>query len=86
MIICEFKFVCDKQWSKLAEIEGEEYIRYCDSCEKPVFYCNDYEELESNVAKGRCIAVCLTQEPLQRPTVGSVVLRGNEEIIYKLRK
>lgn len=56
-VICEFKFLCDKKWEDLLEIRGEKNTRYCNACEKPVFYCYSYEDLAYNVESGRCIAI-----------------------------
>lgn len=56
-IICEFHFQCDKQWRDLSEILGEDGVRYCRDCTKPVFYCSTYEELAEHVAQSHCVAI-----------------------------
>ena len=55
--LCTFRFLCNKQWDDLNEISGTSSVRYCGDCTKPVFLCNDYEELAAHVAESRCIAI-----------------------------
>lgn len=68
-VVCEFKFVCSKKWSDLQEINGQTSVRFCDECSKPVFLCNNYEELKAHVQKANCIAI---QQPNTEMRLGSV--------------
>ena len=56
-VVCKFKFLCDKTWDELQEIEGEEQLRFCNGCLQPVFYTSTYDELVVNVSEGRCVAI-----------------------------
>lgn len=56
-VICEFRFQCDKQWRDLSEVKGEDGVRYCADCTKPVFLCHTYDELAEHVAQAHCVAI-----------------------------
>ena len=73
-VICEFRFQCDKQWRDLNEISGQERVRYCGDCAKPVFLCQSYEELAEHVSEGHCVAV--GENPDVCVTVGFVEADG----------
>ena len=54
-VVCKFKTLCEKRWSDLKRIEGEEKVRYCIDCMKPVFFCTSYEELRIHAKELHCI-------------------------------
>ncbi len=56
-IVCKFSFVCDQRWDHLREIEGNLQARFCTVCESPVYLTESYEELATNVAAKRCVAI-----------------------------
>jgi hypothetical protein len=56
-ILCEFSFPCDRQWGELKEISGEDSVRYCGECSKPVFLCHSYDDLIEHVQESRCVAI-----------------------------
>jgi hypothetical protein len=52
---CRFAFKCDKDWDDLDDI-GESDIRFCQTCQNEVYFCNDDDELVENVKRNRCVA------------------------------
>lgn len=56
-IVCKFSFVCDQKWDDLRNIEGNIQARFCEVCESPVYLTETYEELATNVAAKRCVAI-----------------------------
>lgn len=52
---CRFAFKCDKKWDDLDETRNDN-IRFCNTCEKEVYFCNDDSELAQNVRLNRCVA------------------------------
>lgn len=56
-IVCKFSFVCDQKWDDLRNIEGNLQARFCEVCESPVYLTESYEELATNVAAKRCVAI-----------------------------
>ena len=55
LVVCKFKTLCEKRWSDLKRIEGEEKVRYCIDCMKPVFFCTTHEELRIHAKESHCI-------------------------------
>jgi hypothetical protein len=53
---CEFKFQCPRTWESLALTKVHE-VRYCNSCEKEVFFCTTAAELRSAIVADRCVAI-----------------------------
>ena len=56
-VICKFRFVCDKTWQDLNEIAGRPDVRFCGSCNEPVFLCSSYSEFSEHAAKSHCVAL-----------------------------
>lgn len=56
-ILCQFKFLCDKEWSDLRVIRETPGVRFCADCEKAVFLCTNYEDLRKHTAESHCVAV-----------------------------
>jgi len=75
---CRFAFKCDKTWNSLIETD-DELIRYCDSCDRGVHYCNSDEQLVQAITNNKCIAIKREYEDHEGETiyenlVGDVVL------------
>lgn len=51
----EFKFICPKNWTDL-KLRDSQNIRFCESCEKSVYYCLTFEETIAHAKVGNCIA------------------------------
>lgn len=52
---CRFAFKCDKEWDSLDDT-GDEDVRFCQTCQKEVHFCNDNFELIQNIKLNRCVA------------------------------
>jgi uncharacterized protein (TIGR02996 family) len=55
---CEvrFEFQCPKRWEKL-QATGDEKVRYCDTCCKPVFHCDTVAQAQEHAWEGECVAI-----------------------------
>jgi hypothetical protein len=53
---CKFAYKCSAKWDNLQETEDES-IRFCDECQKEVFFCDGDDTLISLVKLNRCIAI-----------------------------
>lgn len=51
-----FRYQCPNQWETLAPTQ-EPGVRYCEGCERSVFFCASAETVELHARKGHCIAV-----------------------------
>ncbi len=52
---CRFAFKCDKDWDSLGYL-GNDDVRFCQTCQKEVHFCNDDDELIQNIKLNRCVA------------------------------
>jgi len=52
---CTFAFKCDSRWEHLEKLE-QDNIRFCNSCQKEVYFCYDDFELISSIHLNRCVA------------------------------
>jgi len=52
---CTFAFKCEAKWEQL-EILDFDNIRFCNGCQKEVYFCYDDHELISNIHLNRCVA------------------------------
>lgn len=66
---CRFAFKCDMKWDDLSETEDED-IRFCNSCEKEVYFCINDDELARAVRLNRCVAFVRMQDI---PLMGFVI-------------
>lgn len=55
---CKFDFLCDRFWENLSET-GEQDVRFCNKCQRNVYFCDSYEKLEHATRLNRCIAIDL---------------------------
>ena len=53
---CEFAFRCPRRWEQLAET-AEDDQRYCVSCKRIVYRCDNPSLLEVHAKAGHCVAV-----------------------------
>jgi hypothetical protein len=53
---CKFAFKCTAKWDDLEETEEEE-VRFCNTCQKEVFFCDSDDTLVTFVKLNRCIAI-----------------------------
>ncbi len=58
---CEFAFKCSEDWGQMEDVtenfQGETEVRYCDSCKKEVYLCDDDEEFARHIRLNHCIAI-----------------------------
>jgi hypothetical protein len=52
---CTFAFRCEAEWEQLEKLEWDS-IRFCNACQKEVYFCYDDYELISNIHLNRCVA------------------------------
>lgn len=59
---CElgFAFQCPKKWDKLTTT-SDDAVRYCDACERNVYYCHTVHEALGHAVSGHCVAVNLAR-------------------------
>ena len=67
---CRFAFKCDKQWNDLEETEDNQ-IKFCNTCEKEVHFCDDDYELARNIRLNRFVAFVRENQMLVGDVVGS---------------
>jgi len=53
---CTFAFKCTMNWNELSETD-EDSIRFCQNCQKEVFFCNTDEELAEAIKKNKCVSL-----------------------------
>ena len=53
---CEFAFKCPRQWEQLTKTDKDDK-RFCYTCERPVYLCDDPLLLELHARVGHCVAV-----------------------------
>jgi hypothetical protein len=74
---CVFSFQCKAKWENLEEI-GEDSmgseIRFCTSCQREVYFCEDDQSLIRNIRLNRCIAI--QRHPFEIVEVGDVYIPG----------
>jgi hypothetical protein len=77
---CEFEFKCTAKWEEMIIISdgqvAKSEVRFCDSCQKQIYFCGDDNELVMNVRLNRCVAVeqtDLESIPIGSHTLGMVV-------------
>ena len=63
-IICEYQFLCSKQWSDLTDIKNSKDVRFCADCMKNVYLCFNFSDLQFHAAQSHCVAV--QQSPKRR--------------------
>lgn len=53
-----FEFQCPKRWDKLRPTIRED-VRFCDACQKEVYFCETMSEARVHAWQGNCVAVQL---------------------------
>ncbi len=69
---CVFSFKCSAVWEQLEDTDNEA-VRFCQDCQREVYYCDTDDELVAAVKLNRCVA--FEKEPGTR-LLGSVKYRG----------
>jgi uncharacterized protein (TIGR02996 family) len=57
---CELKFAfeCPKQWDQLKPTD-KDGVRYCEMCQKNVYFCKTVRDARNHAWEGHCVAVQL---------------------------
>ena len=53
---CKFAYKCNAKWDDLQDTEDDE-VKFCDDCQKEVFFCGSDDELIAQVHLNRCVAI-----------------------------
>lgn len=61
-VICQFRFLCTERWDGLTPVHGTTEKRFCGVCQSYVYKTSTYQELESNIAAKRCVAIFLEDQ------------------------
>ena len=69
---CIFGFKCDKNWADLTHTESDG-VRFCQSCQKEVFFCESDDELVKCVRLNRCVAMYKEEGFGNMTTMGYVI-------------
>jgi uncharacterized protein (TIGR02996 family) len=51
-----FSFKCPKEWGGLAATDKHD-VKFCNACEKNVYYCTSVPEARDRAARGECVAL-----------------------------
>lgn len=57
---CPLATNCRARWENLEPVRGDPAIRFCDDCKRSVFLCQTNQDLEHHSARGRCVALEVT--------------------------
>ena len=57
---CDFAFKCPSKWADLVRLDDPNK-RFCNTCEREVFYTRTRADLENNRRLGRCIAADISE-------------------------
>jgi hypothetical protein len=52
---CTFAFKCEAKWKYLEKLDHDN-IRFCNICQKEIYFCYDDYELISSIHLNRCVA------------------------------
>lgn len=55
---CAFAFRCEKTWDSLDRLANEN-VRFCNDCEKNVYFCSNEKELMQAIKTNECVAIKL---------------------------
>ncbi|HEY3802771.1 MAG TPA: FHA domain-containing protein [Kofleriaceae bacterium] len=73
----EFAFRCPKEWGGLARTD-KPGVRFCDACQKPVYYVASIAEGREHAANNECVALDLSAERAAGDLDGPYGLRCRE--------
>jgi hypothetical protein len=53
---CNFEFLCEQRWDELSET-GEQDVRFCNKCQRNVYFCDDRDKIDHAIRLNRCVAI-----------------------------
>ena len=84
---CVLAYKCPADWDRLVktDIEG---VKFCDECQKEVFFCHNDEELATGIRLNRCIAFFKQDEypediAFGKASMGTPIVRLPREFCIK---
>ncbi|MGF1583365.1 MAG: TIGR02996 domain-containing protein [Gemmataceae bacterium] len=54
--LVRFEYECSKRWEQLQSTE-DPFARFCDECQKNVFFCESIDQAQRHANRGHCIAI-----------------------------
>ena len=51
----QFRYQCPRSWESLTSTD-DATIRFCNQCQKHVYFCSSLQEVRSNASDNRCVA------------------------------
>ena len=84
---CVFGFKCTNKWAGLNNTAIED-IKFCEDCQKEVFFIEDLVSLEKAIALNRCVAIntSLENDEIVKITVGMISSVDYDEAAFKRNK
>ena len=84
---CVFGFKCSNKWDALNSTAIED-IKFCEDCQKEVYFIEDLTSLEEAISLNRCIAINTASESneIVKVTVGMVSSVDYDEAAFKRKK
>jgi hypothetical protein len=84
---CVFGFKCTNKWGSLNATAIED-IKFCEDCQKEVYFIEDLFSLEEAIALNRCVAINTTSESdaIVKVTVGMISSVDYDEAAFKRNK
>ena len=77
---CIFGIHCEADWNSMINVsqnsETESDIKFCNSCQKEVYQCNDDDELAKNIKLNRCVRF-YDFDHEDRPLMGTFIIEPN---------
>ena len=55
----EFDYECPLEWQGLKPLSSNSQVRYCEQCEKRVYFCLTVDVARRKAAEGQCVAIAL---------------------------
>lgn len=73
---CTFAYRCDRKWAELTKSDNPD-VRFCNECQKNVYFCRSDDELAEAVKQDRCVAIERSSDQLEVtvPTMGVIELK-----------
>src|ERR1044071_6851142 len=61
IVNCEFEYECPLKWEDFKK-SADENIRFCNSCQKNVYFVDTQTELNKLAGEGKCVALDLAKK------------------------
>ena len=85
---CVFGFKCSKKWEDL-NVTSNKGIKFCDDCQREVYFIEDLVPLEEAIMLNRCVAIRAPSEKnntIKEVTVGMIQAIDYDEASFKRKK